>query len=80
MKFLKYFYLFIAVLLLIVVVQNLEPSGLNVLVWKYELPKGVLWIVLVAMGSLLSELRHLMKPKDKKIVLPPTDENLNMNI
>ncbi len=65
MKFLKYFYLATAVILLVVILQNLEPSGLNVLAWKYEMPKGVLWFLLILLGAVLSELRHLFSKPNK---------------
>ncbi len=66
MKYIKYFYLFMALLVLIIIIQNLEPSGLNILFWKLEMPKGILWGLLFGLGALLSELRNFFIIKNEK--------------
>ncbi len=46
-----------AVLLVIVILQNVEPTSVHVLFWKIaQLPKLVLILVSIALGALLWEL------------------------
>jgi uncharacterized integral membrane protein len=62
----KYLYLSALLLVLIPIFQNIENSGLNFYIWSLELPKGVLWIMLIGFGYLIGEFNALRRKKKPK--------------